>query len=478
MSDPKRVYTKLEQSSFRLALGDSSLRAAIHCPQCNRLDAFNFNKLKNNNFGYRCESRTSLNGSVRPSGCGKTVASGYIHKAIFQLTGVDILTSDDHLARVASAAPEERATKMGPQLSGPSTTRRNIVRNIPAYTPAASTRRPIVRKIADQRKAEAQCLAQAEHLAAKTARQENSELHQLCTSSSLEDQFEEHVEDWAECMNDEDACGTPYHNFSPSPQYRPVLGVRHSMHATSPENVRPATPPPASESFVPRASPVQDPSLSRILDMLQSENAALRAQIADLTKQLTLFLSRENQRTKPAQPKLSAQAPAASPVSSTETPQPSAPEAVPPVHNAAPETGAPNKRPRVSYAKNLSHPSLMPHLRSFGRQQMHSKVSPPISRSSLLLTASSLSMLVASCVSQSVRLSKISWTWALTHAPAQLPTSPSLVPLPVSFSWHLGLLATSNGRLRSLTAPIFASLKTLTLLKLLILKHPQRSSLP
>ncbi|KAJ9076117.1 hypothetical protein DSO57_1029393 [Entomophthora muscae] len=69
----------------------------------------------------------------------------------------------------------------------------------------------------------------------------------------------------------------------------------------------------ASESFVPRASPVQDPSLSRILDMLQSENAALRAQIAGLTKQLTLFLSRENQRTKPAQPKPSAQAPCRKP---------------------------------------------------------------------------------------------------------------------------------------------------------------------
>ncbi|KAJ9050369.1 hypothetical protein DSO57_1014810 [Entomophthora muscae] len=32
MSDPKRVYTKLEQSSLRLALGDSSLRSAIHSP--------------------------------------------------------------------------------------------------------------------------------------------------------------------------------------------------------------------------------------------------------------------------------------------------------------------------------------------------------------------------------------------------------------------------------------------------------------
>ncbi|KAJ9084503.1 hypothetical protein DSO57_1023712 [Entomophthora muscae] len=35
-------------------------------PQRHRLDVFNFNKLKNNNFGYRRESRTSLNW-LRPS---------------------------------------------------------------------------------------------------------------------------------------------------------------------------------------------------------------------------------------------------------------------------------------------------------------------------------------------------------------------------------------------------------------------------
>ncbi|KAJ9076115.1 hypothetical protein DSO57_1029391 [Entomophthora muscae] len=43
---------------------------------------------------------------------------------------------------------------------------------------------------------------------------------------------------------------------------------------------------------------------------------------------------------------------------------------------------------------------------------------------------------------------------------------------------RLGLLATSSGRLRSLTAPISASSKTLMLLKLPILKHLQRSNLP
>ncbi|KAJ9062451.1 hypothetical protein DSO57_1010474 [Entomophthora muscae] len=43
---------------------------------------------------------------------------------------------------------------------------------------------------------------------------------------------------------------------------------------------------------------------------------------------------------------------------------------------------------------------------------------------------------------------------------------------------RLGPLVTSNGRLGRLTAPIFASSKTLTPLKLLTLKHLQRSSLP
>ncbi|KAJ9076407.1 hypothetical protein DSO57_1026609 [Entomophthora muscae] len=66
------------------------------------------------------------------------------------------------------------------------------------------------------------------------------------------------------------------------------------MHATAPGSMRAATPPPASESFVPQASSVQDPALSCLLDQLHQENSALRAQIADLTKQLTLFLSFKN----------------------------------------------------------------------------------------------------------------------------------------------------------------------------------------
>ncbi|KAJ9048686.1 hypothetical protein DSO57_1032369 [Entomophthora muscae] len=91
---------------------------------------------------------------------------------------------------------------------------------------------PTVRKIADRRNAEARRLVKLEHRAAEIARQENSELHQLRTSSSLKT-MSRTCQDWAECMNDEDACSTPYHNFSPSPQYRPVLGVRHNARYRS-----------------------------------------------------------------------------------------------------------------------------------------------------------------------------------------------------------------------------------------------------
>ncbi|KAJ9063823.1 hypothetical protein DSO57_1036840 [Entomophthora muscae] len=238
--------------------------------------------------------------------------------------------------------------------------------------------------------------------------------------------------------DEEDACSTPYHNFSPSPQYRPVLGVRHSTHATSAENVRSATPPPASESFVPQASPVQDPSLSRILDMPQSENAALRAQIADLTKQLTLFLSRENQRTKPAQPKSSAQVPAASPGPSTETPQPSATEAAPPVHNAAPETEAPNKRPRVSYAEKLK--SSFPNASTEKLLSATSRTPGLTTHRKKLPTADRLQLVyVGSILRKPIREAKQNlMTWALTHALAQSLTSSSLAPPPVSFSCAWG----------------------------------------
>ncbi|KAJ9071893.1 hypothetical protein DSO57_1032766 [Entomophthora muscae] len=77
MSEHKRTYKKTEQASLCLALSDVTLRARIQCPNCLRLDAFNFNKLKNDNLGLK-HSR----------GCGKTVASGYIHKAIISLIGV------------------------------------------------------------------------------------------------------------------------------------------------------------------------------------------------------------------------------------------------------------------------------------------------------------------------------------------------------------------------------------------------------
>ncbi|KAJ9063822.1 hypothetical protein DSO57_1036839 [Entomophthora muscae] len=134
MSDPKRVYTKLEQSSLRLALGDSSLRFRHPLPA-------------NNNFGYRRESRTSLNCS--------TVASGYIHEAIFQLTGVDILTSDDHFARVASAAPEEQHYQDRSSAVWSLYHTSHHRTQHPSVHTSCSSRRPTARETADQRNADA-----------------------------------------------------------------------------------------------------------------------------------------------------------------------------------------------------------------------------------------------------------------------------------------------------------------------------------
>ncbi|KAJ9059043.1 hypothetical protein DSO57_1006521 [Entomophthora muscae] len=98
MSEHKHTYNKTEQVSLRLALSDVTLRARIQCPNCLHLDAFNFNKLKNDNLGYHCKSRSIFNRLEHPHGCGKTVASGYIHEAIMSLISVDILLSEDHLA--------------------------------------------------------------------------------------------------------------------------------------------------------------------------------------------------------------------------------------------------------------------------------------------------------------------------------------------------------------------------------------------
>ncbi|KAJ9053964.1 hypothetical protein DSO57_1019146 [Entomophthora muscae] len=66
----------------------------------------------------------------------------------------------------------------------------------------------------------------------------------------------------------------------------------------------------------------------------------------------------------------------------------------------------PTNAPVSPMPRNLSHPSLTPQPVSFWRNKSHSGVSPLIARNSLPPTASSLSMLAASCVSQSVRLSK------------------------------------------------------------------------
>ncbi|KAJ9056975.1 hypothetical protein DSO57_1026922 [Entomophthora muscae] len=63
-------------------------------------------------------------------------------------------------------------------------------------------------------------------------------------------------------MEEED-CGTPYHNFLPAPEYHPLLGVHHSMHATSAKKICATTPPLAPESFVLQASPAFVTSLPK-----------------------------------------------------------------------------------------------------------------------------------------------------------------------------------------------------------------------
>ncbi|KAJ9083393.1 hypothetical protein DSO57_1035123 [Entomophthora muscae] len=122
----------------------------------NRLDAFNFNKLKNNNFGYRDESRTLLNCSVCLSGV-KNCCFWLHTRAILQLTDVisSPLTITLHewlLSLPKNALPRWvlSCLVLPPHVA-------TSVRNIPAYTPATPTCRPTVREIADQRNAEVKC---------------------------------------------------------------------------------------------------------------------------------------------------------------------------------------------------------------------------------------------------------------------------------------------------------------------------------
>ncbi|KAJ9075796.1 hypothetical protein DSO57_1032322 [Entomophthora muscae] len=264
----------MKQVSLCLALSDVTLCACIQCPHCLRLDAFNFNKLKNDNLGYRCKSRSVFNGLERPRGCEKTVASGYIHEAIMSLIGVDILLSEDYLARVASTAPVRLQVRTPAQPIV--LVHKTAAQNLPAGLLYHAGRRPTACKLANQQYADncaaeaekrrvafAQHLAEAKHLAAETARHEEAELAELCSFSPVAS-----VEKECAVLMDDKPCDSTYPNFSPAPEYCPVLSVQHSMHATAPESMRAATPPPASESFVSQASSVQDPVLSYLLDQL------------------------------------------------------------------------------------------------------------------------------------------------------------------------------------------------------------------
>ncbi|KAJ9051905.1 hypothetical protein DSO57_1039407 [Entomophthora muscae] len=140
--------------------------------------------------------------------------------------------------------------------------------------------------------------------------------------------------------------------------------------------------------------------------MPQSENAALRAQIADLTKQLTLFLSRGTSVL--SLPSLSLP-----PRSLPQAPVP-APRLLslvqqrPPLLRTMPhlKPKLPTNAPVSPMPRNLSHPSLTPQPRASERNKRTPRPHHSSQVNSLPPTASSLSMLAASCVSQSVRLSK------------------------------------------------------------------------
>ncbi|KAJ9059042.1 hypothetical protein DSO57_1006520 [Entomophthora muscae] len=136
------------------------------------------------------------------------------------------------------------------------------------------------------------------------------------------------------------------------------------MHATAPGSMHSATPPPASESFVPQASSVQAPALSCLLDQLHQENSALRAQIADITKQLTLFLSHKNScalRTASAQPTPGATSSESAPVAPSSTSSVLNPgyemcddAPAPPVQEASTSSSSEGEAPRATTPKKCS----------------------------------------------------------------------------------------------------------------------------
>ncbi|KAJ9077394.1 hypothetical protein DSO57_1017019 [Entomophthora muscae] len=270
MSDPKRVYTKLEQSSLRLALGDS-FRSAIHCPQCHRLDAFNFDKLKNNNFGYRCESRTSLNGSVRPPGCGKTVASGYIHEAIFSslvwISSPLTITLHEWLLRLPKSALPRQVLgclvllpHVAPLYAASQRTHQLLP--LAALQPAKLLTRETLMPALLSVLLKLNTLMQR-MLAKRTLSCTNSAPLLLWTTMSKNILKTGRIA-WMKKMPVVRHTTTSLHLLSI------VQSLEYATQCTLPLLRTYALPPLLQHRnrFVPRASPVQDPSLSRILDML------------------------------------------------------------------------------------------------------------------------------------------------------------------------------------------------------------------
>ncbi|KAJ9068658.1 hypothetical protein DSO57_1026456 [Entomophthora muscae] len=279
-------------------------------------------------------------------------------------------------------------------------------------------------------------------------------------------------------MDEEDACSTPYHNFSPSPQYRPGLGVRHSMHATSAENVRSAT-------------------------LLQHRNPLYRELLLYKIPLCPVFWTCRSLKMLLCVPKLltsqsslpffSLVRTSVLSLPSLSLPPRSLPQAPVPalrllslVQQRLPllctmlhlKPKLPTNAPVSPMPRNLSHPSLTPQLSKLRKATSalqglttHRKKLPTADRLQLVYVGGILRKPIREVKQNLMDL-------GFDTRASSIANISFLGASTCELLIRLGPLATSNGRLRRLTAPIFASLKTLTLLKLLILKHLQRSSLP
>ncbi|KAJ9062449.1 hypothetical protein DSO57_1010472 [Entomophthora muscae] len=196
MSDPKRVHTKLEQSSLRLALSDFSLRFRHPLPAV--AIALTYSTSTNSrtitlviavvpHFAQllrpspEAERLSPLATYTKPSSSSPGVISSPL-----------TITLHEWLLRSQRAHYQDRSLAVWSIYH----TSHHLYVSIPAYTPAAPSCRPTARKTANQRNARCpHCSAScsSSNTLMQNARQENSEPHQLRTSPSRDDHVEEHI---------------------------------------------------------------------------------------------------------------------------------------------------------------------------------------------------------------------------------------------------------------------------------------------